>query len=189
MNKKLLVTSCSKIVLWGLFLVIFVFFAAMASVTMGWGDNEISFPDVVRTIDWTRLADLHKHEYFTVFAVAASLISVYSAVPFRKVRLALMIAGFISPLLLIDPEMAIFILFGPFIVLVVLTGQADGENFVEQIPESGSVGMLMILYLAFSVHHLYFLIKAPRKLDAQQAESCCSNSAVAPSTSVLLVKT
>jgi len=161
--RQALTGTRSSLVFWGLFLANFSFFAVMTCVNIGWGGDPISLPAVVQAMEWARLSSLGSHEYFSVFAVAGVLVSVYSLVSSRKVRLALMVIGFFSPMLLIGPEMTYFIPFAPYIILMVLTGRADGEHFVEQTPEGGAVAMLMILYLVSAVCHVLHLLKSRKK--------------------------
>jgi hypothetical protein len=163
MSEKRITESCSKFVLWGFFLLTFTFFAVMTCVNIGWGGDAIPLSAVIQAIEWTRLSSLFSHEYFPVFAVAVVLLSVSGLVASPTTQLALMIAGLVSPILLVDPEMTFFVLLAPFIVLLVLTGSADGEHFVEEMPEGAAVGMLMIMYLGLAICHFLQLRRSRAK--------------------------
>lgn len=65
-----------------------------------------------------------------------------------------MVIGLVCPLILIDPEAAVYILLGPFAVWSAVTGSADGEFYIEDMPEAGAVGLWLLLCSVFVLREL-----------------------------------
>ena len=90
-----------------------------------------------------------------MFAVALFLAVGYTLTKSCKLRLLLMVLGLITPIVVIDPEMAILMAFSPILAFQALSGHADGEFYAENMPEVTAVGLWMILCLVFAIFQLH----------------------------------
>ena len=126
-----------------------------AVVNVPWGNTPIPLSQVIESIAWhTAFQTYASDDWHLVFLAAICCSVFYTRTSSWRVRLASMAIGFACPLILIDPEAAVYIFFGPFAVISAVSGGSDGEFYVEDMPEAGAVGLWLLLCLVLTLREL-----------------------------------
>jgi hypothetical protein len=150
-------------VLWFGLLFIIMFYFIGASVSVDWGYRSIPFLTALETIRWHKFIEI-LHEGREVLVIYASTIicvtyTVCSSIKFRLVTMSL---GFGFPFFIIgfDFQVGGLIAIAPMMILFMVGGIADGEFYIEGMPQYGAIGLWMWLCLLFMGYQGYLLLRS-----------------------------
>ena len=135
---------------------------------MDWGNRSIPFLTALGTIRWQKFLDIF-HEGTEVLIVYAALI-ICSAYTFRssvKFRLFIMSLGFVLPFMILGVyvEVVGLMAIAPMSVFGMIGGIADGEFYIEDMPQYGAIGLWMWVSLLFCMHQGYLLLRLRYRME------------------------
>lgn len=154
--------------LWFSWLFIATFYCVGASVSVDWGNRSIPFLTALGTIRWQKFFEI-LHEGREVLIVYASLV-ICTAYTFRtkvKTRLFVMSLGFVFPFIFMGAYVEIFGLMAvaPISVLWMIGGIADGEFYIEDMPQYGAIGLWMWVSILFTGYQGYLILSRRYRLE------------------------
>ena len=129
---------------------------------MGWGNKSIPFFEVVSTVSWDEFFEAFDSEInAVVMYFETGVCYFYGRQRARRGKLILATLGLLFPVMVLGPGVKVLglLAIAPVSVISVFAGLADGEFYVEEMPQYGAMGLWMWLCLFLIAKHTISILQ------------------------------
>jgi hypothetical protein len=161
----------STFILLSIFIGSFAVYQITGAVNIVWGDQPVSFSEVVKSTTWSHAFSINQSdEFFGVFAFGGVLVIAYLFARSTMMRAVLLGIAVVTPMIQIGIVMGGLMLVGPLIIYSVFAGQLDGESYQEQMPQAAAAGLWMLGCFLLGMYQA-FQVRRERKIETAQQDA------------------
>ncbi len=161
-------------VLWIAWLAVASFFFFGGASRIGWGDQPVSFLTAWQALSAAQFREsLFEAEFAWVVYGALIVCVVYGRMPSIGSQMVTLAVGALFPVFLLGSGMETLglIAMAPISVVSVLGGFADGESYVEGMPQHGAIGLWMLMCSGLLICQAYRLVRRYAEVQEELAGS------------------
>ena len=151
---------------WIGFIVIGCVFVFASAVQVEFVDPSVPFSEAWNSMNREKaLRACPQQEHVLVFSVSTVVAILYTGFRSWRMRLGVLAAGFLSPVVVVGPIMLMVEFVSPLMVFGALTGGVDGEFYEEGMLQIGAMGLWMLLCLVFGVREVLIARRMIRRKE------------------------
>jgi hypothetical protein len=163
-----------KAALWAALLTSLFFCILGAAVNVPWGNTAIPLWEAIGTINIGKAApELAAARNFQALVAGAVCAAVFTCAASRTVRLIALFLGIVVHASLTGLAAVVGMFFAPLLAVFFLIngGAADGEFYIEEMPQLAAAGLWMLAYVVLLLREFWMIVKEERAAESRMAEA------------------